>query len=135
MSQAPKSMIERISANEGVFDFNNAPNDIKLHVYTLAIKEILTILQMGSPRTLSGRTLIEFEDSLSEIIDGFMELSAGPEGSNVMLKKIQHNINEAYSHLSTALLIYKEKEKSIEYFKHLQSARGKLFEALSQLET
>jgi len=133
--QTPMSMIERILMSQEIFDFNEASDDIKLHIYILVIKEMLTILRKQILRTLEERTLIEFEDSLSKVIDGFMDLSVGSVDRDFNLNKIRPGIKEAYSHLSAALLIYREKEdKGFEYLQRLQNFRDNLFETLSQLE-
>ncbi len=72
------NLIERISHAEGVVDFKAAPDEFKLHIYKLALKEVWTVLLKENLLDLPKEILRKFLDSLREIIGGFYELRTRP---------------------------------------------------------
>jgi hypothetical protein len=127
------NLIERISNTEGIIDFKVAPDEVKLQIYELALKEIGKVLLKENLLDFPKEILKEFLDSLREIISGFYELNTRPINNVLNFGKIIPIIITAQSHLLTALSILKDYGKTFEYFEHLQDCTYKIFETLEYL--
>ncbi len=125
----PSVIIQRLLQQHNISHFNVVPDDIKLKVCILALKEIKNLLLKRKPRDIAQDSLIDYEDALQEISCAFYELRHKNIGKEFQLE--QNVVSDADNALAYISAVLESANKGIEYFQHAIKFRNIIFQLCS----
>jgi len=136
MSSLPLKKIERIAYDNGVLNLNTVPADVKFKIYKLTFDAIDKELKVN-PRVLTKEALLEIDEALNDMRNGFHELLFSDdisEESAEDIKLITPLRNEAQASLGEALATLEQEGKTRKYFEALMSCHDQIILIKHQLE-
>ncbi len=125
----PSLIIQRLLQQQGILHVDVVPDDVKLKIYILALREIKYLLAKRKPRDIAQDSLVDYEDALQEISCAFYELRHKGIGKEFQLEQnVISEVDNALAHISAVLELV---SKGLEYFQYAIKFRNIIFQVCS----